>query len=148
MKVILKEDVAKLGSKGDLIETSDGYARNYLFPRGLAEEATPAKLKEWKKVKEARERKEEKMLAEAQAKSRKLQGKRVIVKASAGESGKLFGSVTNAHIEDALKNQLDVSIDKKDIRLDENIRNTGNYSFTVKLYQGVEARMTVKVEAE
>ncbi|HCA41291.1 MAG TPA: 50S ribosomal protein L9 [Aminobacterium sp.] len=148
MKVILKQDIAKLGNKGDLIEVSDGYSRNYLIPRGLAEEATPSRLSEWKQDMKAREKKEEKMLAEAQEMSRHLQGKQVVVKASAGESGKLFGSVTNAHVEEALKKQLKVSIDKKDIKLDETIRNTGEYSFTVKLYQGVEARMTVKVEAE
>lgn len=148
MKVILKEDVSKLGRKGDLVEASDGYVRNYLIPRGLADEATPAKIKEWQKEKKTQEKKEEKLLAEAEEKCRWLQGKRIVVKASAGDSGKLFGSVTNAHVEEALKKQLDVSIDKKDIKLDENIRKTGEYSFTVKLYSGVEARMTVKVEAE
>jgi len=148
MKCILLADVSKLGKKGELIEVSDGYARNYLIPRGLAEEATPAKLAEWKQKQKSMEIREKKLKEEALALQKKLNGKAVRLSLSAGEKGKLFGSVTTAHLAKALEEQLGVKISKKDIKIEGTVKETGEYPFAVKLYPGVEAQMTMLVEAE
>ncbi|AER67051.1 ribosomal protein L9 [Thermovirga lienii DSM 17291] len=148
MKCILLSDVSKLGKKGELIEVSDGYARNYLIPRGLAEEATPAKLAEWKQKQKSMEIREKKLKEEALALQKKLNGKVVKIALSAGERGKLFGSVTTAHLAKALEEQLGVKISKKDIKIEGAVKETGEHPFVVKLYPGVEAQMTMLVEAE
>ena len=148
MKVILNEKVKKLGEKGDLVNTSDGYARNFLIPRGLAEEATPAKIKEWEQKHKAAKKKEEQKQQNAESLRKHLQDKKIVIKSSAGDSGKLFGSITSAQVAQALKQKFDIDIDKKEIKLPETIRNTGDYVFQVRLYQGVEATMTLTVEGE
>jgi len=148
MKCILLADVSKLGKKGELVDISDGYARNFLIPKGLAEEATPAKLAEWKQKQKSMEIKEKKLKEEALALQKKLNGKVVRLLVSAGEKGKLFGSVTTAHLAKALEEQLDTKINKKDIKIEGTIKETGQYKFTIKLYPGVEAKMTMLVEAE
>jgi large subunit ribosomal protein L9 len=148
MKVILKEDVSKIGKKGDLVEVSDGYARNYLFPRGLAEEATVGRQKEWEARKKELAQKANRAEKAAHEARRNLQGKQVTVKASAGDSGKLFGSVTAATVARAIEEQLHVAVDKKDIRIAEAIRQVGRYPLTVRLYSNVEAELSVLVEAE
>ncbi len=148
MKVILKEDVSKIGKKGDLVEVSDGYARNYLFPRGLAEEATEGRQKEWETRKKELAQKANRAEKAAHEARRNLQGKQVTVKASAGDSGKLFGSVTAATLARAIEEQLHVAVDKKDIRMAEAIRQVGRYPLTVRLYPNVEAELSVLVEAE
>lgn len=148
MKVILKEDVSKIGKKGELLEVSDGYARNYLFPRGLAEEATEGRRKEWEARKKELAQKATRAERAAQEARRNLQGKQVTVKASAGESGKLFGSVTSATIARAIEEQLHVVVDKKDIRLEDAIRQVGRHPLTVRLYPNIEAELSVLVEAE
>ena len=148
MKCILLEDVPKLGKKGELIDVSDGYGRNYLIPRGLAEEATPAKLAEWKQKQKSLALKEKKLKEEALALQKRLNGKVVKISVSAGDKGKLFGSVTSSHIAKALEEQLGVKISKKDIKFEGNVKEIGQYSFSVKLYPGVEDQMTMFVEAE
>ncbi len=148
MKVILKQDVNKLGAAGDLVETSAGYARNYLFPRSLAEEATPAKLREWKVREEANQKREEKLKDEAAETAKKLSGKLVRVQVSAGEKGKLFGSVTTANVAENITSQLGIAVDKRDIRLAETVKQTGSYPFFIRLYTGIEAEMTLVVEGE
>jgi len=148
MKVILKEDVKKLGSRGDLVEASDGYARNYLVPRGLAEEATPSRMKEWKKKQASMEKKAEKDKESAENLRKHLQGKRVILSASCGESGKLFGSITSSQIAEALQDTFKVTIDKKDIKIPEPVKNLGDHPFTVKLHPGIDVDMTVTVREE
>ena len=148
VKVILKEDVSKIGKKGQLLDVSDGYARNYLLPRGLAEEATEGRQKEWENLKKGETLKADKAEKAAYETRKSIQGKQVTLKASAGESGKLFGSVTTAMIAQAISAQLKVKVDKKDVKVAETIRQVGRYGVTVRLYTGVEAELTVLVEAE
>jgi len=148
LKVILKEDVNKIGKKGEMLEVSDGYARNYLLPRGLAEEATEGRQKEWETRRKGLALKADRAEKAAQETKRTLQGKQVVLKASAGESGKLFGSVTTAMIAQAIFAQLKIKVEKKDIRVSETIRQVGRYDLLVRLYSNVEAEMSVLVEAE
>lgn len=148
MKIILKQDVSKVGKKGDLIEVADGYGRNFLIARGLAEEATDGRLRELNEKKKTQQIKDEKKLKDAEEAKKKIGGKVVKIKASAGEGGKLFGSVTAAHVAEAVTDQYSVEIDKKDLKIEETVRQTGDYSFKVRLYTGVEAEMTLKVESE
>ena len=148
MKVILLQDVSKLGSKGELVEVNDGYGRNYLFPRGLAEEATTAKLKVWKELQGAEAARQEKGRLQAEETKKHLQGRQILVKVSAGEGGKLFGSVTTAQMAEALASQLKAKIDKKEIRLEEPVRQVGLFPFKVRLAPSIEAEMTLKVEAD
>jgi len=148
MKVILTENVKKLGFRGDLVETSDGYARNYLIPRGLAEEATPSRLNEWKKQQSSREKKALQEKESAENLRKHLQGRRIVVSASCGETGKLFGSITTAQISESLKRSFQLDIDKKDIKLKEPIKNLGDYPFTVRLHSGIDVDMTLSVEEE
>ena len=148
MKVILKQDVAKVGKKGELIEVSDGYGRNFLIGRGLAEEATPGRMREYPEFQKTQKARDDKRQKAAEDTKKKLGGKLVSVKVSAGEGGKLFGSVTSAQVAEALSAQFMVNIDKKDIKLDESIKQAGSYTFRIKLYPGIEAEMTLKVETE
>ena len=146
MKIILLTDVAKLGRAGELLEVSDGHARNFLIPRGLAVEATPGKLAEWKADQARKKAKDDKARAEAIELKTKLQGRAVSVEGKAGENGKLFGSVTAAQIVEALESQHGLKgIDKRDIKIDEAVKAAGNYQFSVKLYAGVQADMTLTV---
>ncbi len=146
MRIILMKDVAKLGRAGELVDVSDGHARNYLVPRGLAVEATAGKLAEWKTAKARKKFADEKARAEALEFAAKLQGRSVRVEGRAGENGKLFGSVTATQIAEAIESQYGLkSIDKRDIKIDEAVKAAGNYQFSVKLYSGVQADMTLTV---
>ncbi len=148
MKVILKQDVNKIGKKGDLLEVADGYGRNFLIARGLAEEATEGKIRELQQMQMTQQIKDDKKLKIAEESKKKLGGKVVRIKVNTGEGGKLFGSVTNAQIADALTSQYGVPVDKKDLKIEETVKQTGEYRFKVKLYAGVDAEMTLKVESE
>ncbi|HOO86419.1 MAG TPA: 50S ribosomal protein L9 [Synergistales bacterium] len=148
MKVILKQDVNKLGASGDLVEISDGYARNFLFPRNLADEATPERMKEWKDKEAARKKKEVRLEKEARELQKKLSGRAVKVKASIGEKGRLFGSITAANVAESIVSQLAVEVEKKNLRMPESVKQIGSYSFTVRLHPGIEAEMTLIVEGE
>ena len=148
MKVILKQDVNKLGASGDLVEISDGYARNFLFPRNLADEATPERMKEWKDKEAARKKKEVRLEKEARELQKKLSGRAVKVKASIGEKGRLFGSITAANVAESIVSQLAVEVEKKNLRMPESVKQIGSYSFTVRLHPGREAEMTLIVEGE
>lgn len=148
MKVILKQDVSKLGSAGDLVEAADGYARNFLIPRGLAEEATPDRINQWEARGAAKKRREKKLKQEAEELRKQLSGKAVRVKASTGEMGKLFGSITAAAVAENLEAQHSAKVDKRDVRIPDAVKQTGNFPFTVRLYPGVEAEMTLVVESE
>ena len=148
MKVILKSDVNKLGKAGSLIEVSDGHARNFLIPKGLAVEATPGKLTEWKAEQARMKAKDEKRHQEALELQKKLQGRAITIEGRAGENGKLFGSITPAQIAEALENQHGLKdFDKRDIKLDETVKQPGNFKFSLKLYPGVQADMTLTVTA-
>ena len=148
MKVILKQDVNKIGKKGELLEVADGYGRNFLVARGLAEEATDGRLRELQQMQMTQKIKDDKKLKIAEESKKKLGGKVVRIKVNTGEGGKLFGSVTNAQIADALTSQYGVPVDKKDLKIEETVKQTGEYRFKVKLYAGVDAEMTLKVESE
>lgn len=146
MKVILKAEVHKLGKKGDVVNVSDGYARNFLLTRDLAVEATPQNLKELNDKAEADKRRNERLKADAVAASGKLSGKVIHMKLNSGEGGKLFGSVTTAQIADTIEGQYGERIDKKQIRIDGTVKNLGAYKITVKLYPGIDIVMTLSVE--
>ena len=148
MKVILKQDVNKIGKKGDLLEVADGYGRNFLISRGLAEEATDSRVKELHQTQKTQKVKDEKKLKIADEAKKKLGGKVVRIKVNTGEGGKLFGSVTTAQIAEVIGAQFAVPVDKKDLKMEETVKQTGEYQFKVKLYTGVEAEMTLKVESE
>ena len=145
MKVILKEDVRKLGKKNDVVEVSDGYARNFLFSRGLAVEATAQNLNALKTKAAADTRRDAKLTAEAQERKAKIQGKVIKIAIACGEGGRLFGSVTGAQVAEALSEQYGVAVDKKNIKIDGNVKALGDYKVTLKLYTGVECDMTLSV---
>ena len=149
MKVILKQDVAKVGKKGELIDVSDGFGRNFLIGRGVAVEATEGKLREYAELQKVIATKDEKRKRAAEDTKKKLGGKTIVVKVNASaEGGKIFGSVTAAQIAEAIAAKYNTAVDKKDIKIDEVIKQTGSYPFKIKLYPGVEAEMTLKAEAE
>ena len=145
MKVILLEDVKKLGKKGDLANVADGYARNYLFPRNLAEEATAGGIKQLKQEKAALENKKKKEMGLAQEIAGKLSKATVTLKVKSGDQGKLFGSVTSKDISEALKEQQKIEVDRRKIELSEPIKSLGAYEVDIKLAPDVEAKLTVKI---
>ena len=144
MKVILKEDVKSIGKKGTLVNVSDGYARNFLLPKGLAIEATAGALGEMKSKQESERHRLEQELILAKENAAKLSGKTVKVTAKAGQNGKLFGSVTSKEISEAIKAQYSISVDKRKIDVAD-IKNFGTYEAEVKFPQGVTAKVTVQV---
>ena len=148
MKVILKEDVRKLGKKNEVVEVSDGYARNYLFARNLASEASAQNMNDLKEKSAAQARKDARLTAEAEAVKARIGGKVVKIAISAGEGGRLFGSVTAAQVAEALKAQYDVTLDKKNVKLDGAVKTLGSFPLTLKLYTGVECAMTLAVEGQ
>ena len=148
MKVILKQDVGKVGAKGELIEVSDGYGRNFLIGRGLAEEATPGRVREYEEQQKTQKLRDEKRLKLAEETKKKICGKIVSIKVNAGEGGKLFGSVTAAQVADAVNAKYKAGVDKKDVKLDDSIKQAGAYPFRIRLCTGVEAEMSLKVETE
>jgi large subunit ribosomal protein L9 len=147
MKVILLQDVKGQGKKGDIKNVSEGYARNYLFPRNLAQEATEANLKQLQAEKEAQARKEAEELQAARALAEKMSDLKVTVHTQAGEGGRLFGAITTKHIGDALA-KLGYDIDKRKIQLPDPIKSLGGHKVHVKLHPEVTVTITVFVEAE
>ncbi len=148
MKVILLQDVSKLGRKGDLIEVSDGYARNFLFPKALAEEGTEAKVKNWALAQEQKKLRDDKLQKQAVEQQKQIGGKSVAVSVKAGEGGRLFGSVTSAQVAEAIAQQLGVAIDKKEVKLPDQLKQLGSHPFKVRLYPGVEAELTLLLEGQ
>ena len=148
MKVILTADVKGKGFAGDIVKVSDGYARNFLFPKGLAKEANDQNLNVAKQQQQAMEKRRmlERLSAEEAAK--KLSGLKVVVKEKCGENGRLFGSVTVKEISDAIFAQHGIEIDKKRISIDEHIKELGEHKLSVKVYAGITAEIIVSVEAE
>lgn len=145
MKVILNQDVKGQGKKGQLVEVSDGYARNFLLPRKLASEATADNLNAMKLQAKAKAEKESKDKQEALELVEKLKGLQVKVTAKAGAGGRLFGSVTSGEVSDALKTQFDIEIDKKRIVQDEPIKNFGAFELKCKLGHEVTGVINVLV---
>ncbi|MBE5864001.1 MAG: 50S ribosomal protein L9 [Lachnospiraceae bacterium] len=148
MKIILLQDEKKLGKKGDIIEASEGYARNYILPKKIGVEATPKNLNELKLHKANEEKKAKELLEQAQALSKDLEQKQVIVKIKAGEGGKTFGSISTKEIAAGLKEQHGIEVDKKKIQLAENLKNFGTYEVVIKLHPQVAAKLSVKVVEE
>jgi large subunit ribosomal protein L9 len=148
MKVILTADVAKLGNRGAVVEVAEGYARNYLFPRGLAMEATSGRMKELSREEQRRQEKKNQVLAQARHQAGRINGATVQVTTRAGDQGKLFGSVTNKEIARAIKSTFQINIDKRKIDLEEPIKALGNYEVILKLHPEVQARLRVQVIAE
>lgn len=145
MKIILLEDVKKLGKKGDLVDVADGYARNYLFPRDLAEEATAGKIKQLKQEKAALEDRKEKEKEQAQEIAEILSKSEVSLKVKSGDQGKLFGSVTTKDISEALKKQCKIEVDRRKIELSEPIKTLGEHKVDIKLFPEVVANITLKI---
>lgn len=146
MKVILKQDVKNIGKKDEIHEVSDGYARNFLFPRGLAAVADAGALNVARTKVEAKAHHEAEARAAAQALADKIKDKTVVVKVKGGASGKLYGKVTSKDVADALSKLIGTDVDKKKVEMQSNIKEFGSYDATVRLYQGVTANFKVKVE--
>lgn len=145
MQVILKQDVKGSGKAGDLVKVSDGYAKNFLFPKGLAVPASAAAVNEKLTKDAAVEHRRQVELEEAQAMAAKLEGKTITLTAKAGANGKLFGSITSKEVAKELKAKHALDLDKKKIVLESDVKAYGSYSFEVKLHAGVAAKMTLMV---
>ena len=144
MKVVLLADVKGHGKKGELCNVSDGYARNFLFPKKLAVEADIAALNELKNREEAAAHHKKEEINAAKATAEKLEGKSVKIIAKAGSNGRLFGSVTSKEIAAEIKKSLGIEIDRKKMTVAD-IKNFGEYTAEIKLYQGITAKITVVV---
>ena len=144
MKVLLKQDVAKIGKKGELLEVKEGYARNFLIPKGLAIEATGGTLKQYDEEKKATERKKEREKEDAQALAAKIKGLTITLRHKAGEVGRLFGSITSTEVVEALKEK-GHEIDKKQVQLDDPIRLVGKHEVKIKLHTEVIASLHLEV---
>ena len=147
MKVILKQDVKSLGKKDSVVTVSDGYAKNYLLPKGLAVEATTGNMNEAKNKQQAAETKKQREIDAAKASAAALNGKTVTIHAKAGENGKLFGAIASKDIADAAASQLGVALDKKKIVLSDPLKTTGAHTIEAKIYSGVTAEFTVMIVA-
>ena len=145
MKVILTQDVKGKGKKGQMIEVSDGYARNFMLPKKLAIEATADAINTMKMNDKATQERIAREKAEALEVSKKLRAMTLVVKAKGGGAGRLFGAVTNAEIASALEKQ-GIKLDKRKIVLNETIKNVGTYTATCKLGYEINAPLTVKIE--
>ncbi|SFU62789.1 50S ribosomal protein L9 [Alicyclobacillus macrosporangiidus] len=145
MKVILMADVKGHGKKGDIVNVSEGYARNFLFPRKLAVEANDANLHQLKAQQDAKARKEAQELATARRLAEQLNNLKVSIRAQAGEGGRLFGAVTTKHIGEALA-KLGFDLDRRKIQMPEPIKALGGYRVSIKLHPEVTATVTVFVE--
>lgn len=144
MKVILLQDVKGLGKKGEMVNASDGYARNFLFPRKLAGEANSQALSELKNKEAAEKHRIEEETAAARATAERLEGKTVKLSAKGGANGKLFGSVTSKDVAKAVSDAFNTEIDKKKVVV-EDIKSFGVYPVEVKLYNGISANLFVSV---
>jgi large subunit ribosomal protein L9 len=147
MKVILKDDVKNVGSMGQIVNVADGYARNYLVPRGLAVEASTKNIKSVEHEKRIIQEKAKKIKISAEELSDRISKLTLVIRANAGEEGKLFGSVTTMDIAELLKNE-GFEIDKKKISLDEPIKRLGTHTVNVKIHPEITTNVTVQVEQE
>lgn len=145
MKVILLEDVKNVGKKGALINAKDGYANNFLFPKKLAIEATPANIRNLENAKKQKEDNEREIFDEAKKLEEELMKVTIVIKTKTGENGKLFGSITTKEIAEHLEEKNGMIIDKRKFELDETIKSVGEYSVKVKLHPKVVAKINVIV---
>lgn len=148
MIVILNRDIKGTGKAGDVVNVSDGYARNMLLPKGYATEATEGNIRNLKKQKAIAAEKKAEEKAAAQQTAGKIEKVSVEIKTKAGEGGRIFGSITSKDIADALKAQHNITVDKKKILLDSPIKQTGEMTVEIKLYTDVNAKLKVVVNAQ
>jgi large subunit ribosomal protein L9 len=147
MKIILLNDVKSLGSIGNVIEVADGYARNYLLPKGLAAEASSGALALLEQQRRAKSRRDAEALANAEALAKQLEGLTVTVFAKSGGNGKLFGAVTNTNVAEAIAKELGIEVDRHKVVVPDNIKSLGSYPVEVRLGKNLTAKTTVKVVA-
>lgn len=148
MKVILLTDVKGMGKRGEIVNASDGHARNYLFPRKLAIPADKQNLNEWNAKKSSEVHKKELEKKEAIRIKEKLEKETLVLKVKAGENGKTFGSITSKEISENIEKEFKETVDKKKIVINEQIKQLGEYIVELKLFEGVLAKIKVKVVAE
>ena len=146
MKVVLLKDVKNMGKRDDIVNVSDGYARNFLFPQKLAAEATPGTLKEIERKRAAQDAREAELKAEAQAKAELLKNKVIQLQVKCGDKGRLYGSVTAQEVADALEQQHGIKADKRKIDIGDPIRGTGIREISVWLYSGITTKMKLDVQ--
>jgi large subunit ribosomal protein L9 len=147
MKIVLRADVDNLGNKGDIVNVADGYARNYLVPRGLALKASSGSQKQADAMRRNREARDSRDREAAQALAAQFEGRTITIKARAGAEGKLFGSVTSVDVADAVQKQTGAEIDRRKIHLDEPLKELGGVDLQVRLHTDVLANLHVEVEA-
>ncbi|MBR1762667.1 MAG: 50S ribosomal protein L9 [Eubacterium sp.] len=147
MKVILKADVKSLGKKGELVNASDGYARNFLFPKGLAVEANATAMNDFKNKEKAKQFHKAEEIKAANAVKEQLEGKTVKLTAKAGANGKLFGSVTSKDVAEMIKKEFSQDIDKRKIVM-QDVKAFGTFQAELKIYQGISANIFVQVSEE
>ncbi len=148
MKVILKENMDNLGYIGDVVEVNKGYARNYLFPRGLAIEYTSGNLRSMEHLKQKEWEKRNREILEAKELADKLNQLNIVFKVKAGKDGKLFGSITNKDIAQYLMDNYQIEIDRKKIEYDETMKKIGDYPVSIRLHKEVSARLNVIIAPE
>ncbi len=148
MQIILVQDVKALGKKGELVNVSDGYARNFILPKKLGLEANAKNLNDLKLQKAAEEKKQLEILEEARAFGKDLESKTLLMKIKAGEGGRTFGSISSKEIASELKSQYGLEIDKKKLQLNDPIKTMGTHTVPVKLHPKVTAELTVKVSEQ
>ena len=145
MKMILLQDVKSVGKKGDLVNVSEGYAKNFLLPKKYAVEATKANLNDYELKQKAEAKRKQEELEEAQATAKALEDKEVVIKVKTGENGKLFGSVTNKEVAEAIVDQTQLKIDKKKVSIGDPIKMVGERTAVVKLHPKVTAEVKIKI---
>ena len=145
MKVILTKEVENLGDTHDIVEVADGYARNYLVPRGMAISANKSAMANLDQLKKVEDRRQNRLRGAAQEQADKLNGQTLIVEAHTGKEGRLYGSITSADIAEALKKQFDVEIDRKQVILGDTIRTAGVHAVPVNLHRDVKIQVAVQV---
>lgn len=145
MKVILQQEVKKIGKKGDILEVSEGYARNFLLPKGLAVQATSTNLNAVNQQKKSEERKQQQAVDEATLMAAQLSKIEVSIAVKIGEGGKLFGSVTGKDIADALKKYHNIDIDKRKIELKETVKGLGDYEAVIKVHPEITSKIKVHI---
>ena len=148
MKVVLLQDVKSLGKKGELVSVSDGYARNFLFPKNLAKEANAQAMAELKNAEQSKKYKRDTEIAAAEKAKEMLEGEKFVMPAKAGSSGRLFGSITAKELSAEIKRQKGIDVDKRKILLSGDIKNVGEYEAVIKLYQGITANVNLEVVAK
>ncbi len=145
MKVVLLQDVKGAGKKGELVNVNDGYARNFLFPRKLAKEANAQAMNELKNAEDSKQYKLDQQIAQANAAKEKLEAKTIVIHAKAGNNGKLFGSITAKEIANEIKQRYNIIVDKRKISITGEIKQYDTYDVDVKLFNGIVAKIFVKV---